>query len=91
MPDAADEAELVALEAHAGASPVAETPASQLVADDGFGNLQASGKSLNGDDQGATVGFSGGEDAQHTSSVAGGCDRLRSAGPIPTGPDPLLG
>ena len=74
--DAADQGDLVGLEAHAGAAPVAEPAPGQLLGDVGGLDGQAGRQSLDHDDQGPAVRFSGGQEAQHRSTLP---DGLRSS------------
>ena len=72
MPDAAHQRDLVRLEAHPGTAPVAEPAAGQLVGDVGGLDGQPGGQALDDHDQGATMGLSGGQKAQHTATLPDG-------------------
>ena len=62
---AADDDDLVALDAHAGAPPVAEPPSGELDADLVDRERQPGGQALDDDDERTTVGFPGREEAEH--------------------------
>ena len=69
MADAAEQRELVGLEAHAGTAAVAEAAAGQLALDLLDRDGQAGGQALDDDDEGLAVGFAGGEEAEHPGMV----------------------
>ena len=69
MADAADQRDLVGLEAHARATPVAEPAPGQFVGDVGGLDGQPGGQALDDDDEGSAVGLSGGQEAQHTATL----------------------
>ena len=73
--DAADQRDLVRLEAHARAAPVAEPAPGQLFADVGRLDRQAGGQSLDHDDEGLAMGFTRGQEAQHGSTLPDGLQR----------------
>ena len=72
MADAADQGDLVGLEAHARAAAVAEAAPGQLVGDVGGLDRQPGRQALDDHDQGAAVGLSGGQKAQHTATLPDG-------------------
>ena len=67
--DAAEEGDLVGLEAHARTPAVPEATPGQLLGDVGRLDGQTGGKPLDDDDEGASVGLTGGQEAQHTSTL----------------------
>ena len=68
---AGEELDVVALEAHAGAAPVAEPAAGQLVGDLLDRDRQQGGETLDDDDEGLAVGLAGGQIAQHRRQATG--------------------
>ena len=76
--DTADQGDLVGLEAHAGAPPVAQPASGQLVGDVGGLDRQAGGQALDDDDQGAAVRLAGSQKAQHVVTLL---DRCRGSFP----------
>jgi hypothetical protein len=78
--DAAEQRDLVGLEAHARAAPVAEAAPCQLVGDVGCLDGQAGGQALDDDDEGFPVGFAGGQEAQHVATLPDA--RTAIGGPI---------
>ena len=81
--DAADQGDLVGLEAHAGTTAVAEPPSAQLVGDVGGLDRQAGRQPLDGDDQGAAVRLAGGEKAQHVLTLPDGYGCPRAGAGVP--------
>ena len=69
--DAAQDGELVLLEAHPGPPAVAQPAPGQLGLDLRGGDPQPCGQSLDGDEQGPSVGFAGGEEAEHAPNLPG--------------------
>ena len=78
--DAAQELDVVALEAHAGAAPEAEAAAGELVTDLVDGDRQARGEPLDDHRQRGAVGLTGGQVTQHADNLRRGRSR------IPAGP-----
>ena len=72
MAHAADERDLVLLEAHAGAAPVAQAPPGQLVGDVLDRDARARRAALDHDDEGRAVGLTGGQEAQHRANLPAG-------------------
>ena len=70
--DPAEQGDLVGLEAHARAAAEAEPAPGQLVGDVRRLDGQAGRQPLDDHDQGATVGFTGGQKAQHTATLPDG-------------------
>ena len=70
--DATDQGDLVGLEAHAGAAPVAEPAPGQFLADVGRLDREAGGQPLDHDDEGLAMGFARGQEAQHESTLPDG-------------------
>jgi hypothetical protein len=73
MTDTPDEGDLVGLEAHPGPSPVAQAAAGQFLGDVGGLDGQPRRQTLDGDDQGSTVGLAGSQEAQHTATLLDRC------------------
>ena len=69
MADAAEELDVVALEAHAGAAAEAEAAAGELVADLLDGDGQARGQPLDHHREGGAVGLTGGQVTQHADDL----------------------
>ena len=65
MADAAEELDLVVLEAHARPAAVAEPPAGELGPDVVDEDGQAGGQALDGDHEGRAVGLARRQEAQH--------------------------
>ena len=69
MADAAEELDVVALEAHAGAAAEPEAAAGELVADLLDGDGQARGQTLDHHREGGAVGLTGGQVTQHADDL----------------------
>ncbi len=72
MADAAEELDVVLLEAHAGAAPEAEPAPGQLGGDVVDRDGQSGGEPLDDHGERGAVGLAGGQVAQHRSSVPAG-------------------
>src|SRR5207244_3979573 len=68
--DAAEELDVVALEAHAGTATEAEPPTGQLVADLLHGDGQARGQALDHHRERGTVGLTSGQVTQHADNLS---------------------
>ena len=73
MAHAAEELELVVLEAHARAAAVAEAAARELVGDVVDEDGETGGQALDGDHQGRSVGLARRQEAQHTVPPEAAC------------------
>ena len=80
--DAAEERQLVLLEAHPGPAAEAEPAPGQLGLDLLDGDRQPGGQALDDDDEGPAVGLAGGQEAEHGPNLpgAGTADPWRSGG-----------
>lgn len=83
--DPAEHGHLVGLELHPSTAAVAESAASQLLADVGRGDLDAGHHALDDGDQGGPVGFSGSYPAQHSGRL------FHAPAPRPTAAPPNHG
>ncbi len=72
MADAADERDLVGLEAHARAAPVAEPAPGQFVGDVGRLDRQTGRQTFDDDDERTAVRLAGGQVAQHDATLPEG-------------------
>ena len=71
--DAAEEGDLVRLEAHARAAPVAQAAPGQLGGDVGRLDGQPGGQAFDDHDQGFAMGLAGGQEAQHVATLPDAC------------------